>query len=195
VHTSVPVKNIKEYIAFAKANPGALNFATPGKGGSLHMPGVLLDYMAKINVTYVHYSRSAQRLTDTVAGFTQVMVGADNLLPHFKSGRLRPLGVTTLKRSPLLPDLPAIAETLPGYDYSGWTGIVAPAKVETALLAKINKIWTEAMRDNISQEKVAAEGASVVANSSQEFAKFIATEVAKWAAVVKATGLTMGNNE
>jgi len=195
IHNSLPFKNVKEYLAYTRFNPTDLNFATSGIGSSTHLPAALLHHMTKTQVTFIHYKRSADRVTDTVGGRTGALVGTyATLLPHFRSGRLRPLAVTTNQRVSSVPDLPTIAETVPGFEYSSWTGMLAPGKVSPELLAKMNKIWTDSLKDPVVVKKLSADGTIIVGSSSQEFQKFITDDAARWKAMIKATGIKVGED-
>jgi len=190
-----PFNNIKDYIAYAKANPGMLNFATSGFGSTTHIPGVLLDYMAGTKVTYVNYKRSVDRYTDTLAGRTHVVIGGyNNLQAHLQTGKIKPLAYTGTQRHPFAPDVPTIGEVVPGYEYTTWTGTLGPAKIPSALLRKINRMWIDGLRDPVTTKKMTAEGETIGANSSADFQKFINVEAAKWDKVIKATGLTIEAN-
>ena len=195
VHNSLPFRNMKEYIGYARYNPGELNFATSGNGSTTHLPGALLHYMTKTRVTFVHYKKSAERVSDTVGGRTGVLVGTyGTLLPHFKAGRLRPLGVTTTKRISSAPDVPSISETVPGYEYSSWSGILAPAKTQPALIVKMNRMWNDALKDPMVEKKLTSDGTVAVASTPQAFQKFINDDVAKWKKMIKATGISLAED-
>jgi tripartite-type tricarboxylate transporter receptor subunit TctC len=190
VHNSLPFKTVKEYLGYTRYNPGDLNFATSGNGSSTHLPAALLHHMTKTKVTFIHYKRSADRVTDTVGGRTGALVGTyATLLPHFKSGRLRPLAVTTNKRVSSVPDLPTIAETVPGFEYSSWTGMLAPGKMSPELQAKVNKIWTDSLKDPVVSKKLQSDGTIIVGSTPQEFQKFITADAARWKSLIKATGI------
>jgi tripartite-type tricarboxylate transporter receptor subunit TctC len=190
VHNSLPFRNVKEYISYTRFNPGELNFATSGIGSSTHLPAALLHHMTKTKVTFVHYKKSSERVSDTLGGRTGALVGTyATLLAHFKSGRLRPLAVTTTRRISSAPDVPTIAETVPGFEYSSWTGMLAPGKTPPELVARMNKIWTDALKDPMVVKKLSTDGTIIVGNSPQEFQKFINADTAKWKSLIKATGI------
>jgi tripartite-type tricarboxylate transporter receptor subunit TctC len=150
VHPSVPAETLTEFIAYAKANPGKINFASPGVGTSPHLSGELLKVMTGINIINVTYRGAAAALTDVIAGRVPVMF--DNLpgsIGHIRSGELRPLGVTAAKRVPTLPDVPAIAEMVPGYEASVWYGIAAPRGTSPAIVEKLNQAVNSALTDQM----------------------------------------------
>ena len=195
VHNSLPFRNVKEYLSYTRFNPDELNFATSGAGSSTHLPGALLHHMTKTKVTFIHYKKSSERVSDTLGGRTGALVGTyATLVTHFKSGRLRPLGVTTTKRISSAPDLPTIAETVPGFEYSSWTGMLAPAKTAPELVTKMNRIWTESLKDPMVAKKLEADGTIIVASSPQDFQKFINADSAKWKSLIKATGIKVGDD-
>jgi tripartite-type tricarboxylate transporter receptor subunit TctC len=191
VHPSLPVKNIKELIALARARPGQLNFGSPGHGTTNHLSGEMLKFMAKIDMVHVPYKGVAAAVTDVVAGHIQVLSGdLTTLMPHVKAGKLRALGVTSSKRSTLVPDLPTISESgVPGYDSSGWFGIVAPAGTPSAVIERLNAEIVKAITTPESRERLGTLGGDVIANSPAEFAAHIRTDHAKWAKLINATGL------
>ncbi len=190
VNPSVPVNSVAELIAYAKANPGKLNFASSGAGTSIHLSGELFKVMAGVDVTHVPYKGSAPALQDLLGGQVQFMF--DNLppsLPHIKAGKLRALAVTSTTRAPALPDLPTMAESgLPGFEASSWFGLLAPAGTPPAIVAKINAEVAKWLATPEAREKLAKQGANAAGGTSEDFAKHIAAETAKWAKVVKASG-------
>jgi tripartite-type tricarboxylate transporter receptor subunit TctC len=190
VNPSLPVKSVQELIAYAKANPGKLNFASSGNGTSIHLSGELFKVMAGVQMTHVPYKGSAPALQDLIAGQVQLMF--DNLppsLPQIKAGKLRALAVTTAKRSPALPDLPTIAESgLPGFESSSWFGLLAPAGTPQPIVAKLNAEVNAWLATPEAKEKLLASGANPAGGSPEDFAKHIAAETAKWQKVVKESG-------
>jgi tripartite-type tricarboxylate transporter receptor subunit TctC len=191
VHPSLPVKSITELIAYAKAHPGQLNFASAGIGTSPQMSIELLKSMAGIDMVHIPYKGTAPGVVDVLAG--QVLVMAPNVLtalPHIKSGKLRALAVTSPKRSAALPDVPTVAEAgLPGYDSTQWYGVLAPAGTQREIVARLHGAIARALRDEEVGRRLAADGAEPVGSSPEEFAAFIKSETEKWAKVARAAGI------
>jgi tripartite-type tricarboxylate transporter receptor subunit TctC len=191
VHPSLPVKSISELIAYAKAHPGQLNFASAGIGTSPQMSIELLKSMAGIDMVHIPYKGTAPGVVDVLAG--QVLVMAPNVLtalPHIKSGKLRALAVTSPKRSAALPDVPTVAEAgLPGYDSTQWYGVLAPAGTQREIVARLHGAIARALRDEEVGRRLAADGAEPVGSSPEEFAAFIKSETEKWAKVARAAGI------
>jgi tripartite-type tricarboxylate transporter receptor subunit TctC len=190
VTPSLPVNSVQELIAYAKANPGKLNFASSGNGTSIHLSGELFRVMTGVQMTHVPYKGSAPALQDLIAGQVQLMF--DNLppsLPQIKSGKLRALAVTSAARAPALPDVPTIAESgLPGFEASSWFGLLAPAGTPPAIIAKINAEVAKWLASPEGKEKLASIGANAAGGSPEDFARHIQAETAKWAKVVKESG-------
>jgi tripartite-type tricarboxylate transporter receptor subunit TctC len=185
VHPSFPAKTLPEFIAYAKANPGKVNFASAGVGTSPHMSGELLKAMAGINIVHVPYRGAAPALTDVLAG--QVPVLFDNLpstLPHIRDGGLRGLGVTATKRAATLPDVPTIAETLPGYEASVWYGIAAPKGTSPQVVDKLNRAVNATLADPKVQARLADLGGDPMPMSPDEFGRLVAAETEKWGKVI-----------
>jgi len=190
VNPSLPVSSVQELIAYAKANPGKLNFASSGNGTSIHLAGELFKVMAGVQMTHIPYKGSAPALQDLIGGQVQLMF--DNLppsLPQIKAGKLRALGVTSATRSPALPDTPTIAESgLPGFEASSWFGVLAPAGTPPAIIARLNAEIGAWLASAEAKEKMLALGANIGGGSPEDFARHIAAETAKWQKVVKASG-------
>ncbi len=190
VNPSLPVNSVQELIAYAKANPGKLNFASSGPGTSIHLSGELFKVMAGVQMTHVPYKGSAPALQDLLGGQVQLMF--DNLppsLPQIKGGKLRALAVTSLTRAPALPDVPTIAESgLPGFEASSWFGILAPAGTPPAIIAKVNAEVAKWLASPEGKDKLVAIGANAGGGSPEDFARHIQAETAKWAKVVKESG-------
>ena len=187
VHPTVPAKSIRELIALAKTRPGKLNYASSGSGTGPHLAGELLKYMAGIDLTHVPYKGSAPGLTAMLSG--EVDITFENsllVMPHIASAKVRPLGVTGTQRSKLLPTLPTIAETLPGYNASGWYGFVAPAATPKDVVAKLSAEMVRILRQPDVVTRLAGQGAEPVASTPDEFAAFIRAEIDKWSKLVVA---------
>ena len=192
VHPSVPAKTVPELIAYAKVRPGALNYGSGGNGTSNHLAGVLFSTMAGIDVVHVPYKGVPAALMDTVAGRVQFTIGSPvSTLPHVKDGRLRLLAVTTPRRSAALPDVPTIAESLPGYEFTGWMGLFAPAKVPAAIVAKLHDDVVRIMQLPEVSRKIMLDAAEPVGSTPQAFTAHLKRELARWAGVVKAGGLKL----
>jgi tripartite-type tricarboxylate transporter receptor subunit TctC len=190
VHPSVPANSVQELIAYAKANPGKLNFASSGAGTSIHLSGELFKTMTGVQIQHVPYKGSAPAVSDLLGGQVQMMF--DNLppsLPHVKAGKLRALAVTTSTRAPALPDVPTMSEAgVTGFEASSWFGLLAPAGTPREIVAKINAEVAKWLATPEAKEKLAAQGANAIGGPPEDFAKHIAAETAKWAKVVKESG-------
>jgi tripartite-type tricarboxylate transporter receptor subunit TctC len=189
VNPSLPIKSIPELIAYAKTNPGKLNMASSGNGSTIHMSGELFKMMTGINMVHVPYRGGAPALTDLIAG--QVHVMFDNLptsAEHVRSGRLRGLAVTGTARSHVLPDLPTVADFLPGYEASAWYGLGAPRNTPAAVIDRLNDAVNAILADPTSQGRFAELGASLLPGSPADFGKLLADETEKWGKVVKFAG-------
>ena len=186
VNPSVPANNVAEFIAYAKANPGRLNMASTGNGTSIHLAGELFQSMTGTKLVHVPYRSPPQAMTDLLAGQVQVMFDVMTQgLQHIKDGRLRALGVTTATRSPALPDVPPIADTVPGYEASSWSGICAPAGTPAEIVDMLNKQIQAAMADPAIKTRLAGLGSTAIAGSPDEFTRFLADETDKWGKVVR----------
>ncbi len=189
-HPSVPAKNVRELLALAKKGSGKLNYASSGNGTITHLAGELFKLMGKIDITHVPYKGGAPALVALVSG--EVDMSYENSLiitPHIKSGKVKGLAVTGAKRSALLPDLPTIAETLPGYSASGWYGLLAPAAVPKTVITRLHSEAVKALRAPDVVEKLSGQGAEPVASTPEEFTAFIRSETDKWAKLVKAANI------
>ena len=187
VHPSVPASNVKELIALAKSRPGQLAYASTGAGQSTHLSAELLKTSARINMIHVPYKGSAPALTDIVAG--QVSVMFDNLpsvLPFIKSGRLKPLAVSSAARSRALPEVPTVAESaLPGFDVTVWFAVLAPAATPREIVNRLNAEVVKAIKTQDMRDRLAQQGAEAIGNTPEDFAAIIKRDLAKWAKVVK----------
>lgn len=191
VHPSLPVKTVKELIAFAKKRPGELNYASAGLGTNPHLSMELFLSMAHIKMVHVAYKGLGPALVDLLAG--QVVVATSTMLaglPHVKSGRLRALGTTGAKRSSVLPNLPTVAEAgVPGYEAVQWYGLFAPAKTPKEIIAKLHGAMVAVLQSPAIKSKLAADGAEPVGNTPEEFARFLRSETDKWGKVVRTAGI------
>lgn len=190
VHPSTPANSVKELLAYAKANPGKLMFASVGSGSSSHMAGELLKVTAGIDMVHVPYKGAAPALTDLIAGRVAVYIGATtSVLPHVRSGRLRALGVTSLKRVSSLPELPTVIESgVPGFQVSSWYGLLGPAGMSSGLVKQINVEVRRITDMPDVRERLFKDGAETAGSTPEEFAAAIREDIQKWVQVVKATG-------
>jgi tripartite-type tricarboxylate transporter receptor subunit TctC len=192
VNPSVPVKTVAELIAYAKANPDKLNVASSGNGTSIHLSGELFKMMTGVKMTHVPYKGSAPMLTDLLGG--QVQLTFDNLpssISHIKAGKLRALAVTTATRSPELPDVPTVADTVPGYEASAFFGLGAPKGTPKEIVDLINKHVNDALKDPAMLKKLADLGGIPLPGPAAEFGQIVAAETAKWEKVVHAANLSI----
>jgi tripartite-type tricarboxylate transporter receptor subunit TctC len=192
VNPSFPAKTVAEFIAYAKANPGKVNMASSGNGTSVHMSGELFMSMTGIKMAHVPYRGSAPALTDLMAGTVDVMF--DNMpssIGNIQGGKIRPIAVTTEKRSPALPDVPTVAETVPGYEASAWFGMGAPKGTPADVIEKLNKTINEALKDPKMIERLAELGGTPMPGTPADFGKVMESEVAKWKKVVEFSGATV----
>jgi tripartite-type tricarboxylate transporter receptor subunit TctC len=187
-----PYKNVKELIAYAKANPGKVTFASSGSGTSIHLSGEMFSQMAGVEMQHIPYKGSAPALTDLLGGQTAIMFdNMPSVIGHVKAGKLRPLAVTTPQRSPALPDVPTIAEAgVPGYSATSWFGLLAPANTPAPVIAKLNASILKALADPEVKKKMAEQGAEPHGEKPEQFAEFIRSETAKWGQTVKKSGAT-----
>jgi tripartite-type tricarboxylate transporter receptor subunit TctC len=192
INPDVPVKTVAEFIAYAKANPGKVNMASSGTGTSVHLSGELFKVMTGADLTHVPYRGSGPALTDLLAGQVQVMF--DNLpasIEHIRAGTLRALAVTTDYRSPALPDVPTVAETVPGYEASAWFGMGAPKGTPVEIIDKLNAAVNEVLADPQMVSRLAELGGVPMRGSAADFGKVIVAETEKWAKVVKFAGASV----
>ena len=190
IHPSLPVKSVKELIAFAKARPGQLNFASGGSGGTAHLSGEMFKTLAGIDMVHVPYKGGSAAMPDLLGGFVPLMFdNVPQVLPYIKAGRLRALGVTTAKRSTALPDVPTIAEAgVPGYEAVAWFGAVAPARTPREIVTKLNAEIVGILNSADVKTRLAAQSADAAPTTPEEFGAFIKKEMVKWAKIITATG-------
>ena len=192
VNPSVPANNVAEFIAYAKANPGKLNFGSSGNGTSLHIAGELFNKLAGVNMTHVPYRGGALVLTDLLGGQIQLMFEpVVEVVEQVRAGKVKALGVTTVKRSTLLPDVPTIAETLPGYEITSWNGLLAPAATPPDIITRLNRATDDALHSKEVQEKLAEQGSEPAGGTPAEFAAFLDSELIKWKKLVEISGATV----
>jgi tripartite-type tricarboxylate transporter receptor subunit TctC len=191
VHPSLPARNVRELIAIAKSRPGQLLYASPGNGTPPHLAAELFKSMAGVDLVHVPYKGNAQAMTDLIAGQESLSFPTGpSAMPHVQTKRLRALGVTSAKRASGLPDIPTIAESgLPGYDASAWYGVLAPVGTPTAIIAKLQSEIQVALRSPDIVDKLSAQGLEPAPNNADEFARFIAAELAKWNKIIAAAGI------
>jgi tripartite-type tricarboxylate transporter receptor subunit TctC len=190
VHPSVPAKSVPEFIAYAKARPGRINMASGGVGSSQHAIGELFKMMAGVDLTHVPYRGEAPALTDLLGGQVQVLFGnLPSSIEYLRAGKLRPLAVTTSKRSEALQDIPTVADFVPGYEASIWYGIGAPKSTPSDIVDKLNREINLGLVDSTMKARFADLGAAVLPSSPVDFGHFIAEETDKWGKVVKFAGM------
>jgi tripartite-type tricarboxylate transporter receptor subunit TctC len=190
VNPLVPAKTVPELIAYAKANPRKLNMASPGVGTTPHLAGELFKMMAGVDMVHVPYRGGGPALTDLLGGQVQVMfVTTVSSIGYIKAGRLRALAVTTATRLEALPDIPTVAEFVPGYEASNWYGVGIPKNTPAEIIDKLNKEINAGLADPRMKARIADLGATVFASSSADFGKFIADETEKWGKVIKFAGI------
>jgi tripartite-type tricarboxylate transporter receptor subunit TctC len=193
VNPAQPVRTLAELIAYARANPGKVSYASGGHGTAAHLAGELLKTEAKIDIVHVPYRGTGPALQDVLAG--HVPMGISAVAPvgaHIKSGKLRPLAVTTLTRTGLLPDMATVAElAIPGFEASTWHGLVAPAGTPAEIITTLHKAMMATLNDPGVRKSLTDLGVDVAGNTPAEFAAYIRAEIPKWAAIVKASGASL----
>ncbi len=191
VSTAFPANNVAQLIAYAKSNPGKLNYSTSGKGSTTHIAMELLISMTGTKMVPVHYKGGGPAMIDLIAGrvspgFTTIL----SVIPHLKAGRLRALAVSTKTRSPALPDVPTVAESgLPGYEFTGWWGIVVPAHTPHSVISKLNTELGKILADPSVRENLIKQGATPEHTSPGQFGAYIVSEISKWSSVIKQAGI------
>jgi tripartite-type tricarboxylate transporter receptor subunit TctC len=187
VHPSLPVKDVKELVSLARRRPGEVFYGSGGSGSSVHLAAVLFTTTAKVEMTHVPYKGGGPAMIGVMAGEASVMFPTmQSALPHVKSGRLRALAISTATRSPAVPDLPTVAESgVPGYDATGWYGMLAPAGTPQAAINRLHAETVKILTAPDFKARLAAEGAVAVGNTPAQFDKFIRDETAKWAKIIR----------
>ncbi len=192
-HPAFPVTTVKELIAYARANPGKLNYSTSSAGSTTHIPMELLASMAGIRMVPIHYKGGGPAMIDLLSG--RVPLGFTTILsvqPYLRADRLRAIAVSSAKRSSALPNVPTVAESgLPGYDFAGWWGVVAPARTPAPIINRLNAEFAKIQHEPDMRDRLGNEGAEPQTNTPEEFAKFLRAETAKWGKVAKDSGLRL----
>jgi len=193
VNPQLPVRSMAELIAYAKANPGKVNYASSGHGAAAHLAAELFKAEAKIDIVHVPYKGAAPALQDVIAGHVQMMFAtAASVVPHIQSGKVRALAVTTLKRTAVFPDLATVDELgLKGFDATTWHGLVAPSRTPKDVIATLHRATVAALADATVRKALGDLGVDIVGNTPEEFATYIKAEIPKWTAIVKASGATL----
>jgi tripartite-type tricarboxylate transporter receptor subunit TctC len=186
VNPSFPAKTVSEFIAYAKANPGKIAFASTGTGSTQHLAGELFTMMTGVDMVHIPYRGAAPALTDVISGQVQVMFGPlPPSIEFIRAGKLRALAVTTTTRSEALPDIPTVGEFVPGYEASGWNGVGAPKHTPAEVIDKLNKEINAGLADPDIKARLADLGGTTLGGSPAEFGKLVADELEKWSKVVK----------
>lgn len=189
VHPSLPVRNVKDFIALAKSRPGAINFGSSGNGSTGHLSSELFKSAAEVDLVHIPYRGAAPAMADVLAGQTQMIVtGVSSALPHIKSGKLRAIGVTSPKRIAVLPDVQAIAETVPGYNVTSWYGLFSTAGTPEPILSRLNQEMVKAVA--YTEPKLTAAGVEAQSSTPEAFAAMIQAETTKWGKLIKALNIT-----
>lgn len=189
-HPSLPAKDVKALVAFARSRPGQLSYVSAGIGSSGHLGGALFEVLAGVRMLHVPYKGMSLALTDLVSGQVTMTFGTSlSVIPHVKSGRLRALASTGAQRSPALPDLPTVAETVSGYEASLWYGFVGPARMPADVVRKLNTEIVAALKLPDVRERLAAQGVDVRSSTPEEFSKMLVADMARWAKVVERAGI------
>lgn len=191
-HPSLPAKNVKELVALARTRPGQINYASSGAGTLGHLGFELLKTSANINMVHVPYKGIVPAITDIVGGHVSLLYSTVvSGMPQVNAGKLRALAVSSIKRAQVAPNVPTVAESgFPGYDVSGWYGILVPAKTPADIIHRLNSEIVTILRSPAVTERLAADGSEAVGNTPEQFAAHIKSEIAKWGKVVKAAGIT-----
>ncbi len=190
-HPSLPVKNVKELIALARARPGEITYSSPGVGNSSHLAGELFNAMAKVKILQVPYKGMAPAVLSTLSGETQLIYASiPPVLPHVRAGRVRALGVGNAKRVPSLPEFPTIAESgVPGYEAYAWAGMIGPANMPRDIVMKLNRAIVDTLNQKDVIDRMLADGTVPTPSSPEEFTAYLKAELKKWGEVVKLAGI------
>ncbi len=189
VHPALPVKSTRDLVALARARPGQLNYGSSGAGGTPYLACEYFKLIAKLDIVHIPYKGAAPMTVDLAGGqLTMTITGIPTVLPFIKAKRVRPLAVSTAQRLPSMPQLPTIAETLPGYEAVSWFGILAPVATPKEIITRLNAEIVKAIANPDTAERLAGEGADPSAGTPEQFGAFIKSEIARWGKVIKATG-------
>ena len=190
-HPGVPVKSVQELIAYARARPGELNYGSSGNASSNHLAGELFKLLTKVNFVHVPYKGLPQAVTDLLGGRMQIVFGSpSSTLPAARDGKLRLLAVTTPKRSPALPEVPTIAESgVPGYEFTGWIGVLLPARTPEAIVNKLSREVARIVQLPELKQRFAADATESVGSTPEEYAAFLKAEIARWTRVARAANI------
>ena len=192
VNPSVPANNVADFVTYLKANPGKLNFGSAGNGSSQHIAGELFNSLSGGRMMHIAYRGGALAVNDMLGGQLQVIFAPlVEVLQLVRTDKVKAIGITTTKRSPLLPEVPTIAETLPGYEVTLWNGLVAPAKTPPDIIDRINRATIDALRSPELKAKLAEQGSEPVGNTPAEFKAFIDSELVKWRRLVEISGASV----
>jgi len=190
VHPDVPAKSLAELVALAKAKPGELTYGHTGVGTSQHLAGELFKSMARVDITHVPYKGNVPAITDLLSGQTHMVFATmPTVLPHVKAGKLKGVAVLGATRSPAVPDVPAMAETLPGFEVNNWIGTFGPAGLPADIASRLNAEILALMRTPAIQQRLLAEGARFTPMAPARFAEFVAAETAKWGKLIREVGI------
>jgi len=193
VNPSVPAKTVPEFIAYANGNPGKLSMASPGNGSAPHLTGELFKMMADVDMVHVPYRGGAPAISDLIAGQVQVLfIGPSASIEYVRAGRLRALAVTAASRLEILPDIPTVGELVPGFEASGWFGIVAPRKTPPEIVGKLNREINAGLADPKIKARLVDFGGTALAGSPTDFGRLIDDETKKWAKVIRFAGIKAG---
>lgn len=190
VHPSLPVKNVRDLLQLAKSRAGGLNYGTAGVGTNPHIAGELLNYLGKVNITAVHFKGGGPALIAAVSGEISIGVSTfPDTLNYVRAGRLRAIGITGLKRAPQLPDVPTVAETLPGYEFTTWQGLLAPRNTPRAITVAISERIKKSLNTPEQFKRFNDAGLDIIASTPDEFSAHLKKEVEKWSKVIKERGM------
>ena len=191
VHPSLPARNVKELIAVSKKHPGEINYGSSGIGTTVHLSGELFQYMTGVKWVHIPYKGGGPAVVELIAGQTQIYFGnMPTVIGHVRAGKLRPLAVTSSKRSAAEPNIPTVAESgVPGFDVTAWYGVSAPAKTPRAIIDKLHAEFVRALKSPDLRERLVAQGADPAGTTPEQYTAFVQNEITKWAKVIKAAGI------